>query len=264
MKRNIININLSKDTPPEALAAVYKAFLKTGKEKPSKRDRPLYAFNEDIEKLHERYEQLFKQVKSSLNLSEKQIEQECDTLSRKYDFELDELSKYRKVDYDIKLAEIKAREDELKPVRHRRVWRLLFRRLTNRAQDIIEERAELDAHAIHTKAEKQIDEDWKRLFPDSEVKLSKREIKRLVREKLKAAIEQADKMETNEVLNATENVQNAAENVEKQEAKQTDKPAELKPENVVTSKNAEQATEPPEPPARKPRKNKQQLGVDPL
>lgn len=138
----------------------------------------------------------------------------------------------REVDYDIKFAEIKAREDELKPVRHRRVWWLLFRRLTNRAQDIIEERAELDAHVIHTAAEKQIDEDWKRLFPDSEVKLSKREIKRLVREKLKAVIEQADKMETNEVLNAPENVQNVAENVEKQEAKQTDKPAELKPANV--------------------------------
>ena len=68
MKR-IININISKDTPEETLAAL-NAALKTGKEKSFLKVSELYVLNEDIEKLHERYEQLFKQVKTSLNLSE--------------------------------------------------------------------------------------------------------------------------------------------------------------------------------------------------
>ena len=77
--KQVININLSKDTPAATLAEILN--IKNGK--PAKGKQPLYLFNEDIEKLNKRYEQLFKNVKESTNLSEKQIEKEFDILSQK-------------------------------------------------------------------------------------------------------------------------------------------------------------------------------------
>lgn len=94
------------------------------------------------------------------------------------------------VDYEIKVAEIEARKAELKPIRRKR---LIFRPYTNRAQDIIEERAELDAEHIHGEAEKQNDAERERLFPEKEKKPSKREIRRKAREKLDEIIKEADK-----------------------------------------------------------------------
>ena len=152
MKR-IININISKDTPEETITAL-SAALKSGKEKTSLKVSELYILNEDIEKLHERYEQLFKQVKTSTNLSETQIQKECETLSLKYDFEVIELSKFRKVDYDVQQAKIKAREAEQKPWRRCWLWRLIFQPLTNRAQDIIEKSEELKADELHSEQER--------------------------------------------------------------------------------------------------------------
>ncbi len=157
---NKININISKDTPAEIITALCAAIKTQGKE--PKQKQPLYALNEDIEQLHKRYEDLFKQVKNSLNLSADQIEKECETLSRKYDFELEELSQMRKVDYDKRQAEIKAKAAEETPWRRGWWWRLLFKPLTNRAQDIIENRAELEADTAHTAAEKQIEDDRKK------------------------------------------------------------------------------------------------------
>lgn len=182
MKR-IININVSKDTSEEVIKSL-SAALKTEKEKSSLKVSELYILNEDIEKLHERYEQLFKQVKTSLNLSETQIQKECETLSLKYDFEVKELSKLRKVDYDKEQAKIKAREAEQRPWRRCWLWRLLFRPLTNRAQDIIEERAEVEADIIHTAEERAIEEERK--------KLSKRDLTLEMRDKLNEAIKTAD------------------------------------------------------------------------
>lgn len=152
MKR-IININISKDTPEETITAL-SAALKSGKEKSSLKVSELYILNEDIEVLHERYEQLFKQVKTSTNLSETQIQKECETLSLKYDFEIKELCKFREVDYDEQQAKIKARKAERKPWRRCWLWRLLFRPLTNRAQDIIEKSEELKADELHSKQER--------------------------------------------------------------------------------------------------------------
>ena len=94
------------------------------------------------------------------------------------------------VDYEIKVAEIEARKAELKPIRRKR---LIFCPYTNRAQDIIEERAELDAEHIHGEAEKQNDAERERLFPEKEKKPSKREIRRKAREKLDEIIKEADK-----------------------------------------------------------------------
>lgn len=196
--KHIININISKDTPEETLKAL-SAALKPEKEK-QKRKQALFAFNEDIEKLHTRYEELFKQVKNSVNLSEKQIENECETLSRKYDFELELLSKTREVDYNIKLAEIKAKEAEQTPWRRGWWWRLIFRPLTNRAQDIIEERAALDAAVVHKREEKAIEDKRKELSDGSDKKLSKRKLKRIMRDKLQEIIKKADDADVREAF----------------------------------------------------------------
>lgn len=108
----------------------------------------------------------------------------------------------REVDYEIKFAQIKARRQEIKPWRRGWWWRLIFQPLTNRAQDIIEERAELDADIRHTALENEIDNDRKQLQPeDDEEKPSKRKLKRAMRDKLKKVIETADNADVNEVLN---------------------------------------------------------------
>ena len=159
--KNKININISKDTPAEIITTLCAA-IKTQAKEP-KHKQPLYALSEDIEKLHKRYEELFKQVKNSLNLSADQIEKECATLSRKYDFELEELSQMRKVDYDKRQAEINARAAEETPWRRGWWWRLIFQPLTNRAQNIIETRAELTADITHSAKEKEIENDRKKL-----------------------------------------------------------------------------------------------------
>ena len=143
------------------------------------------------------------------------------------------------VDYDIKFAKIEARAAELSPWRRCWLWRLLLRPLTNRAQDIIEERAELDADAVHTAAETAIEIDRKKLYPDSKEKLSKRELRRKLKKQLKAAIKKADEISIDDAFR---------------------EPAEPG-KGCGPMENAGQATEPPEPPARKPRKNNQQLGV---
>ena len=162
--KNKIIINLSKDTPPETISAL-TAILKAQKEKGNK---PLYLSNEDIENLNARYDELYKKVKDSTHLSTAQINRECEVLLEKYNFEIEELSAMRKVDYEIRLAEIEARRDELKP--WRRSWwrRLLFLPLTNRAQDIIDESAELEAERVHGAAEKLLDAARELLFPGKE------------------------------------------------------------------------------------------------
>ena len=104
----------------------------------------------------------------------------------------------REVDYDTKFSEIEARAYELRPVR-RRHWYWLLCTFPNRAQAIIEKRAELDADKEHTAAEKKLDDDWEQLYPDGG-KLSKRELRRELKKKLKAAIKNADKTETNEAF----------------------------------------------------------------
>lgn len=187
MKNKII-INLSKDTPAETVSAL-NAVLNVQKAK----GKPLYLSNEDIEELNARYDELYKKVKDSTTLSTAQINRECEILLAKYNFEVEELSAMRKVDYEIRLAEIEARRGELKPWRRSWWCRLLFLPLTNRAQDIIEERAELDAERIHGEAEKQNDAERERLFPEKEKKPSKREIRRKAREKLDEVIKEADK-----------------------------------------------------------------------
>lgn len=106
----------------------------------------------------------------------------------------------REVDYEIKFAEIKARRNNIKPWRRCWLWRLLFQPLTNRAQDIIEERAALNANIEHTTAENEIENDRKQLPPAAEKTPSKHKLKRIMRDKLKQVIETADSADTGEAL----------------------------------------------------------------
>lgn len=260
MKQRIININLniSKDTPAETLTELYAVLkpLQMQAEKERTVCKPLYALNEDIENLHARYEQLYKQVRNSLNLSVKQTELEEETLSRKYEFELEELSKKRKLEYDKQQVEIKAREKEQTPWRRGWWWRLLlFFPLTNRAQDIIEERAQIDADIIHSAAEKQLDEDNEKLKQSKQQKPTKRDL----RQKLKAAIEAADKADVREAFTEPPTVPATSENVEQRTEPKAPAPVQIQQSTPaaaqlpgqMTLDDVQQIT--PAQPARRPR-----------
>lgn len=97
----------------------------------------------------------------------------------------------REVDYDVKYAEINERRRALKPWRRCWLWRLLFQATTNRAQDIIEARAEIEADNIHTAEEKAIEIGRKALKTEKSKKAC---------DELEAVIKRADNAETNEVF----------------------------------------------------------------
>ncbi len=105
------------------------------------------------------------------------------------------------VDYAIKVSAIDARAAEETPWRRGWWWRLLFKPLTNRAQDIIEKRAELKANIAHTAAEKEIENDCNKLLSENDEQQSKRKLKRQMREKLKKVIETADNADVQEAFN---------------------------------------------------------------
>lgn len=104
------------------------------------------------------------------------------------------------VDYDIKFAAIDARAAEETPWRRSWWWRLIFQPLTNRAQDIIEKRAELNADIAHTAAEKEIENDCNKLPSENAEQSSKCKLKRQMRKKLKKVIEAADNADVQEVF----------------------------------------------------------------
>lgn len=108
----------------------------------------LYLTNEDIEKLNDRYEELYKKVKNNSDISEEQQKLEQRVLLEKYAFEIAQLSKKRKCEYCEEQEKIEAKSRYIIPVRKTRfLWlRRLFRRPTqNRAQDIIDLEADLNA-----------------------------------------------------------------------------------------------------------------------
>lgn len=161
---------------------------------------------EDIEKIDTAYLDEIERIKKRLTgVSDKDlINTFYSTLLNSYSSAIDMQGLVREVDYDIKLAEIEERKHNEKPFRRCWLWRLLFRPLTNRAQDIIEERAELNADVVHTQAEKAIEDDRKNLptSQDEQVgKPSKRKLKRAMRNKLKAVIRAADETATSEAFN---------------------------------------------------------------
>lgn len=159
----------------------------------------------DIEKIDIAYLDEIERVKKRLaGVSDKDlINTFYATLLNSYNSAIDMQTLEREVDYDIKLAEIEERKHNEKPFRRCWLWKLLFRPLTNRAQDIIEERAELNADVVHTQAEKAIEDDRKQLpKQDGQAGATfKRKLKRAMRNKLKAVIRAADETATSEAFN---------------------------------------------------------------
>ena len=156
------------------------------------------------------------------------------------------------VDYEIRLAQIKARRQEVKPLRRGWWCRLIFQPLTNRAQDIIEERAELDADIRHTALENEIDNDRKQLQPEEdEEKPSKRKLKRAMRDKLKKVIETADNADVNEVLNEPKHL---ASDVQEPPQGAGQLPGQIMLDDVQKLTQAQPGTRRPRPPrsCRKP------------
>lgn len=156
----------------------------------------------DIEKINTVYLDELERVKTRLSYirDPELINAFFNVLLNSYNSTIDLKTFEREVDYDIKLSEIEARRAERKPWRRCWWWRLLlFFPLTNRAQDIIEARAELEADVEHTAEEKAIEDERKQLS-ESEEKPSKRKLKRIMRDKLKAAIRQADNADVREAF----------------------------------------------------------------
>lgn len=159
----------------------------------------------DIEKINVVYLDEIDNVKTRLTgVDDKElINSFYNVLMNSYNATIDLKTLEREVDYDVKFAKIKERERNIKPWRRGWWWRLLlFFPLTNRAQDIIEERAALEANIEQTAEEQEIENDRKKLpSNDSETKQSKRKLKCKMRDNLKAIIRKADKSDLNEVLN---------------------------------------------------------------
>ena len=199
----------------------------------------LFLPNEEIEKLNERYAFLYKRVKSSPDLSEDQIAAENEILRRKYDFEIKELSAQYEAAYKQRQAKIEAQNAEQIPWRRCWLWHLLFQPVTNRAQDIIEKQAELDAEELFAPLEKELETRSEKLY-------GKRRHwwQRLFHKKHRPEPGTAEPQTPSEPSTAAHGVSDALHqnSIEEREAAKTE--------------TLEQA-EPPEPPTRKPRTTKQ-------
>lgn len=235
-----------------------------------KADNDLYISDTDIEKLNERYAVLFKQVSSNPDLPYEQKYNACAILIRKYNFEVNELSKKRKKEYLTEQAKIDADDAEQIPWRRGWWWKLLFQPTTNRAQDIIEEKAELEAAAIFAPMEQELDERADELYAGTGKKLSKRKRQRLMKKYLELrdklvgdsaprsdAARDAREQSSETLSEAT----TAANSVQLQYADFSLAGVSFVPHTASDSSrqsDAEQqepdVDEPPEPPARKPRK----------
>lgn len=174
---------------------------------------------EDLKKINSDYLDELENVKKRLNfVRDKEISEAFQkVILSSYSGEIELRTCEREVDYEIRKAEIEERWRVLKPFRRGWWWRLLLRPLTNRAQDIIEERAQIDADIIHSAAEKQIDEDYKKLNQDDEQKPTKRDL----RQKLKAAIEAADNADVRQAFDEPADVPATSESDEKQQVDST-------------------------------------------
>ena len=160
----------------------------------------MFALDTDIEKLNERFDVLFKKVKNSENLTPEQVKRECEVLELKYNFEIEELNSLREVEYRTQQAIIKARNAEQIPWRRCWLRRLFFLPVTNRAQDIIEENAELEAEAHFAPMERELEARADEIFNAEGKKLSRRKRKRILKLYLKykqmldIALHEADNM----------------------------------------------------------------------
>ena len=217
--------------------------------KRNRRKQPkLYLFREDIKKLNDEYSILYQNIRNDQNLSTEQIARACEVLLEKYNFEIEELSDFREAEYWKKQAEIEAKNAEQIPWRRGWWWKLIFQPTTNRAQDIIDEQAALEAEAIFAPIEKALDKRAETLYAGTGKKLSRRKRQRLMKKYLKLR----DKL-----IGDESKADNAAPEEKPQSLKTevTTAPVTQEPPEVVADVQSNaQLPEPPAPPARKPRK----------
>ena len=240
-----------------------------------KADNDLYLLDTDIERLNERYAVLFKQINTNPDLPDEQRYNAGAVLIRKYNFEVNELSKMREKEYLTEQAKIEA--DDAEQIPWRRGWwrKLIFQPTTNRAQDIIERRAELEAAAQFAPMEKELDDRADKLYAGSGKVLSKRKRQRLMKKYLKlrdklvgdsAPCDDAACDAEPQSLGTAANVQSATNSVQIQYANHSLAGVSFVSHTASDSSRqsvngqqqpAAEVAEPPEPPARKPRKHKQ-------
>ncbi|MDE7181502.1 MAG: hypothetical protein K2O41_00535 [Clostridia bacterium] len=212
----------------------------------------------DVEKINDRYLTEMQNVKQRLGYvkDEAIIRAFHDVLLSSYNAVIELQTLEREVDYEIRLAKIEERRRNQIPWRRCWLWRLLLRPLTNRAQDIIEARAELEADILHTEAENAIEDERKKLPQDSGESLSKRKLKRAMRDKLKAVIKAADKADVKEAFAEPQNVPTVQENADTPAAPTNEaKPAQEPQEQLRLDELPPVQTRRPRPPkdCRKPR-----------
>lgn len=184
MNRIQINFN-NKETNAEELKKLCDILSPKEPKALKRRQNEMYILDTDIEALNVRFEELYRQVKNSPNLSEEQCLRECEILRKKYDFEIEELCKLRKIEYETQQARIKARERAETPWRRCWLWKLLFQPLTNRAQNIIEEEAELNAEEFFAPMEEELEARAEQLYNANGKNLSRRKFKRIFKKYLK-------------------------------------------------------------------------------
>lgn len=153
---------------------------------------------DDIKEINSEFLDELERVKKRLGYikDEETIKKFAEVLLTAYGAAIDLRTFEREVDYRKKIAEIEARADEETPFRRGWWWRLIFQPLTNRAQDVIEERAALEADITLSADERVIEIERDSFISDSGKKLSKREMKR----RLKTAIKQADNADVREAF----------------------------------------------------------------
>lgn len=269
--KHIININLPDNINGdngEELKKLYDVlYFRT--DTPSKRKKSkLYLTTDDIERLNDRFSVLFKKVRTDVDLSPAQIEKECAYLSEKYDFEIQLLSDSRESDYLEQQAKINAKYDEQTPWRRCCLWALLFQPLTNRAQDIIEERAALDAEERFAPLERELEERAKKLFGENVCELSERKRRRLMKKylkiKRKLVGDVAEPGTTASGNIPSETPENAAAPALPAQVSEAAEPAPGACDAVhhvddvdgkLDENDLDNVSEPPEPPARRPRKS---------
>ncbi len=225
-----------------------------------KHKNELFILTEDIEKLNDRYIELHRKIKNATEISETHSNRMAEVLLEKYNFEIKELSLARKKEYYTQQAETEARNKEQTPWRRGWWWRLIFQTLTNRAQDIIEERAALEAEELFTNSENELDARAKTVYGDNVKTLSKRKRKKALKQFLKYKLllegEPAKPKEPeNNVApeNVAEPVKLELKQPKPQELDKT--PAETKPAKAPRPKPAKKAA----PKAAEPTPNNNQL-----
>lgn len=182
---------------------------------------------EELKKINREYLDELEAEKARLETlgDKKLIDSFQENLLSTYESRINLLAEECAVDYVIKKTEIRERAREFTPWRRCWLWRLLlFVPITNRAQDVIEERAALDADKLHSAQETENAQGWKELearyytdepnLSDSNKKLSKRKLKRLI----KATEKEADNADVREVLNEPEHNELIPETTDKLQA----------------------------------------------